>query len=252
MLNSNNLKIIAIFCMIIDHIGYYFSNFLDYEVYFTFRCIGRIAMPLFLFLLVQGFFKTSNLKKYILRIGIIAIITEIIIKVQNYINVNNNIVLNVKPILPLNVLFSFILILITLRLIDRKIFKDDILDIFSRVMIITLIVLIYLYINIDYRIYGLIIGIIMYFLEKLKQTYNNDITKTKISVFSVIVQFFLIVPIYIMSTKSIISIFSAVAFLIILLYNGQKGIKNKFISITFYLIFPLQYLSLYTLALIIQ
>ena len=59
MLNSNHLKCIAIICMIIDHLGHFIFN-TDYNVYIICRSIGRIAMPLFIFLLVEGFFRTKK------------------------------------------------------------------------------------------------------------------------------------------------------------------------------------------------
>ena len=41
------------------------------------RSIGRIAFPIFLFLLIEGFNKTKNIKKYFFRMVIFAIISEV-------------------------------------------------------------------------------------------------------------------------------------------------------------------------------
>ena len=66
-INSNMLKTIAIIAMVIDHIAFYFSPVLPNGIYVLSRALGRIAMPIFVYILVQGFFHTKNYKKYILR-----------------------------------------------------------------------------------------------------------------------------------------------------------------------------------------
>ena len=72
-LSSNLLKIIALLCMLIDHIG----GFLIPECSTLFRIIGRIAFPIFAFSLAQGFIKTSNFKKYALRLSFWAVVAQI-------------------------------------------------------------------------------------------------------------------------------------------------------------------------------
>ena len=78
-INANALKIIAIIVMLIDHIGCYFVSRIAPNPYYIMRSIGRLAMPIFLYLIVQGFFYTSNLKKYIFRIFCLATITQVVL-----------------------------------------------------------------------------------------------------------------------------------------------------------------------------
>ena len=76
-INSFILKLLAIISMTFDHIGLMISN--D-----AFRIIGRIALPLFIFMAVEGAIKTTNSKRYILRIGITAIVISIALIVMSY------------------------------------------------------------------------------------------------------------------------------------------------------------------------
>lgn len=70
--SGTQLKIIAVMCMLLDHVG---------DVLFPkvtiLRIIGRISFPIFAYLIAEGMVHTSNWKKYMLRLLIFAIISEI-------------------------------------------------------------------------------------------------------------------------------------------------------------------------------
>ena len=75
-LNGFIIKILAMVFMTFDHIGVFLMmfNLSDsplFMVGYIFRIIGRIAFPLFVLLLVESIRHTSNIKKYLLRIGIL-------------------------------------------------------------------------------------------------------------------------------------------------------------------------------------
>lgn len=70
------LKLIAIITMLIDHIGAVLLRS-NADLYWPSRTIGRIAFPIFVFMLVEGFHHTSNIRKYLTRLGIFALISEI-------------------------------------------------------------------------------------------------------------------------------------------------------------------------------
>ncbi len=77
-LNNFHIKLIAIITMTIDHIGLLLPMIMPENetlvlVSTIFRYIGRISLPLFCFLIVQGSLNTKNIKNYILRLGIIAL-----------------------------------------------------------------------------------------------------------------------------------------------------------------------------------
>lgn len=65
--------------MVIDHVAILlYKDFnLDTETYLTCRIIGRLAFPLFCFLLVESFYFTKNRKEHFGKIAVLAIISEI-------------------------------------------------------------------------------------------------------------------------------------------------------------------------------
>ena len=74
-LSRNQLKIIAIITMIIDHIGVAFFTE-GHIVYEVLRFIGRISFPVFLFIFLDGFFMSQNRKKHIFELLFFGIVSE--------------------------------------------------------------------------------------------------------------------------------------------------------------------------------
>lgn len=97
---GSTLKIIAACCMLVDHIGQVvlkngvvlsapYSLFTDAQFSILLSAVnvchmvGRIAFPIFCFLLVEGFLHTHSLKKYWLHLCIFALISEPIYDLAN-------------------------------------------------------------------------------------------------------------------------------------------------------------------------
>lgn len=91
-LSGSTLKLIAIIAMAIDHFAasilYYgillpavpiiigSETYKIYQLYKVMRFIGRLAFPIFCFLLVEGFLHTSNRSRYAFRLFVFALVSE--------------------------------------------------------------------------------------------------------------------------------------------------------------------------------
>lgn len=72
VLNGFHLKLIAACTMFIDHMGYTL-----FPGVMWLRCIGRVAFPIFCFLIAEGCVHTHDRKKYALRLFVFAVLSEI-------------------------------------------------------------------------------------------------------------------------------------------------------------------------------
>ena len=75
-LSAFQLKLIAFVCMLADHTAMVFLSE-DSAVYLALRLMGRLAFPLYAFLIAEGARRTENTWKYLLRLGKFAVLSEI-------------------------------------------------------------------------------------------------------------------------------------------------------------------------------
>ncbi|KUK73009.1 MAG: TraX family protein [Clostridiales bacterium 38_11] len=142
---SDYLKIIAMVTMAMDHIAFYFLPYSSTS-YIIMRMIGRIAFPIFAYFIAMGYKDTSDLNRYILRMGIFALAAQI------------PFYFFVHKVFYLNVMFTFTLALIMLKLFDKKNYLW-----FALIFLAD-------FLKMDYGAYGLIIILIFHVFseEKIK------------------------------------------------------------------------------------
>ena len=210
-INGAQLKYIAFASMFIDHFNKaIITPFLTGSgvlniITTIFDILGRIAFPIFAFMIVEGFFKTKSRWKYLRNLLVFATISEIpydMFQSAVFINTWSQ-----------NILWGLALGLFTIMIIDKlkeKIKKRP-LWIFVSILIVALSSLLSMLISADYEYYAIIIIYIYYLF------YDKRLLASGLG--------------YLVIIKEIYAI---LGFATVLLYNGEKGKQNKIFNYLFY------------------
>ncbi|MEM1913923.1 MAG: TraX family protein [Thermofilaceae archaeon] len=224
-LNLLILKFFALFCMLIDHL--YKINLIP--PHFIFIFLGRLAFPLFLFILVKNFFTTSNLAKYKKRLLIFAFISQVPYNFFSF---------YVKgDITELNILFTLLSCLLFLELIQNF---QYIQNKFSLILKGTIILLFNLFC--DYPFLSLLYTYYFYLLEKEKTFFFNT------SPFFTLLGIYY-VSIFLYNVEQLFALFALFIIFIFALKLPQKTIflsqqKKKFLQNFFYIFYPTHFMIL--------
>ena len=222
------IKIIAICSMFCDHLS---DSLIGH---FTFlNVIGRIAFPLFAFQIVIGYKKTSNVKKYLTRLLIFAIISQIPFQVfiTNYTGERFN----------LNIFFTLACGLISLIILNKNFTKNKVLNTAIQIMLTSIICILSWLLNFDYKVTGILTIILIYYTypcdwnedkktieyRKTPLLFLGAICLSLIEYGDILMQGQLTVFIQIF-IASLLPIF------IMLAYNGEKGKSLKYFFYAFY------------------
>ncbi|NLJ58002.1 MAG: hypothetical protein GX339_04055 [Tissierellia bacterium] len=212
-MNGLILKLIALSTMIIDHYGAIFQSNIN-----IYRIIGRLAFPIYCFLLVEGFIHTSNIKKYAQRLLIFAFISELPFDLAFYGRIGFE---------HQNIFFTLFIGLVTMYFLENKNERYNL----SRKTVIVLSCMLATLLRTDYQLIGIIYILAFYFAK--------DFPKKK--------RFTILALIMILINLSIgwIQEFSVLALVPIYFYNNEQGVSNKFLQISFYLAYPAHLLIFY-------
>ncbi len=232
-ITSTFLHILAMACMLCDHL---WATVVPGNDWMT--CIGRVAFPIYAFLLVEGYFHTRNLKKYVGRLLLFALLSEIPF----------NLAIGSRMFYPIhqNVLWSF---LISIGLIhwnetakkSEKTWKLLAVGFLS----ILLGCIVGLVTMVDYYHAGILMVLVFYFLRErncccrigqlLCLWYiNAEILAGFTYEFSIDGHVFSFVR----------QNFALLALIPIWLYRGEQGCRSKALRYVYYLFYPLHLLIL--------
>lgn len=236
-MSSFVIKIIAIITMFCDH----FSDAILGKLSFL-NIIGRIAFPLFCFQIVIGYKHTKNVNKYLLRLFIFSLISQIPFSLFTYVYLGQIDLLNVFFTLSLGLLAIYILDTVPKKYKILALLIDIFIMIFAE------------FAKTDYGWFGVCLILCFYLFyndKKSKPTkkvsensitfFNNNILFCLVYLTLCIIKYssyFGLTYTYIVIAE-IIGTFFPVIFM--LLYNGKKGPGLKYL---FYIFYPLHLLIL--------
>ena len=231
-----SLKIIALITMIIDHIG----SLLFPEITIL-RIIGRLAFPLYCFLLVDGYEHIKNdkkrLAKYAINLLLFAIISEVPFNLmQNH---------TCSYILHQNVLFELFVGLLMLIGVDFA--KDNRL---LKTIFVYLASIFAFALFFDYSFFGVLLILGLYYYRKSDK---NSILYISFLIFIILFIVYDLLATYTPDVSNywanslaedIYLIGVPFAIPLILSYNGSQGKHNRFIKYFFYFSYPLHIIIL--------
>lgn len=222
------LKLAAVVFMLIDHIGLiFFPNII------LLRIIGRLSFPLIAWLIANGAIHTSNMRKYLERLLLLSLISQL------------PFIMLMKSIYPnfagLNVVFTLFLGLCAIYVLQT--YKNLLLRLITLILISGMAV----FFKTEYGLAGLASIVCFYlFYKNFKLIFISQLAILTLAYF---------LPSLILLKNNgfhnnlLVGLFEPIGILSIFLvgkYNGQIGKKIQYF---FYIFYPLQLLTLYFLKL---
>ena len=217
--------------MFIDHFGHAIVPYLPIPhmetVYYICRSIGRIAFPIYCFLLCEGMVKTRDPKKYILRLGIGMLLSE----------------------LPFDILFEggfswesqSVMVTLTLGAIMLLCMQKTEKKWLKLLLVLPFAILAELA-KCDYGAGGIVMIAVFALFDRL-------ILQT-IALFLVNWQLLPSAGVIVFGVVVIIQLLAVFAMVPIALYSGKKLTHNKVVQWAFYLFYPVHLLLLWILTLL--
>ena len=155
-MSSFVIKIIAIISMLFDHTNDVFIGHLS-----VLNLIGRIAFPLFSFQLVVGYTYTHNIKKYISRMFIFALISQIPYSIFIYIYTGTY--------FELNIFFTLATSLICMYVLSSKN-----INVYLKLLYISICLIIAYYLKFDYSIFGILYPLFIFVFYPFQEKFGKN------------------------------------------------------------------------------
>ncbi len=222
-LSNNQLKIIAMIAMTFDHVGKELFPQCD-----IFSIIGRLAFPIFSYMIAEGCAYTKNKKKYFLQIFLLGLICQAVYFIA-------------MGSLYQNVLITFSLSVITVFCADGFMKKKDFISAFLLLADIAAVIFLCFFLpdilkgfKIDYGFFGVLLPVAVYLMP----------TKyLKIAGMTAV-----LIPLAV--SLGGVQWYSLAVIPLLLLYNGKRGKRR--LKYLFYIFYPAHLAVIYLIGLIID
>ena len=203
-LSGSALKVIALVSMTLDHIAcYLMDNGLAYD---AMRTIGRMAFPIFAFLLVEGYAHTRSVRKYAVNLFVFALVSDIPWWLLNHDNTHN-------------VFFTLLLGLVVMEGMNKIDNKPLLLCV-----LMAAVCGMATWVHVDYEYSGILLICAFYIFR------TNNVTKSLLATLF-------------MYQYGVIGLWLGLA--VILCYNGQRGfIKGQYAKYLCYAYYPLHFFGI--------
>lgn len=262
-INNLTLKIIAIILMSLSHIGIFLVE-INSLISTLFLSLGSLAFPLFIFLLIEGINKTTNIKKYLLRLVLLAFIIFIAILSFSFVPSLDS--YNIYQFGNIFIDLSLFVLIYYLYKINKN-YSYPLIGLIFIYFIITYLIKINI-INLDLTIYKILgglfpqyslFGLLLFLLtiisfhyyekriEKIdinfKETASYKFSKN--AIYSIILALFSLISYlftytsFSLGSNNVYSTYIILASIFILFYNYKKGYQSKLVQYFFYLYYPL-------------
>ncbi len=207
------LKLIALVTMIIDHYGAIFQSGVT-----EYRIIGRLAFPIYAFLLVEGYLHTRDVKKYARRLLLFALISEIPFDLafRGGLEFSHQ-----------NIFFTLFIGLVTMYFLDKS--EDYNLN---KTLVIIVAMLVATILFVDYSFIGIVYILSFYYTRDMEK--KERLLKVGLVM--------LVVNLALVGFTQQFAVFSLI---LIYFYNGKLGPRNKILQALFYIMYPLHLLVFY-------
>ncbi|MBR0443526.1 MAG: conjugal transfer protein TraX [Clostridia bacterium] len=230
---SASLHIMAMLFMLCDHL---WGTVIPGNDWLT--VIGRLTFPIYAFMIVEGYFHTKNLKKYVLRLLIFALFSEIPF----------NLVMGSRVFYPIhqNVLFTFLIAIALVhwneKVKERKLWLRLLVAMASILLgylggIVTFV---------DFYHAGVLTVLVFYFFRQRKWwSYAAQLVLLAYINLEMIGGFGYNVELFGQSLFIVRQAFALLALIPIWLYRGRQGYHSKWLQYTYYAFYPAHLLALY-------